>query len=126
MNQITDHTEKKYQEIDILDTETFEMLREYSKGNPDLLKDIIDSFEPEGSVIIEEIKHSILVKNPEMLRKSAHSLAGISGSIGAARLKQVCADTENNIKGNREDVAFLLAQMIIPAYTEVVQMLKGL
>jgi len=125
MHQQAQHTEKNYLEIDILDSETMDVLKEFAQGNPDVVRDIINSFEPEGSVLIDEICTSIATKNLEMLRKSAHSLAGISGSIGASRLKEICADTENSVKAHRNDDAFIIAGKIIPAYNEVVTLLKS-
>lgn len=116
----------KYAEIELLDNETMNMLKDYAKGNPEIVQDIIDSFEPEGSVIITEIDQSIQTRQAESLRISAHSLAGISGSIGASRLKQVCADTENAVKAGEIDEAFDNADHIFSIYNELIVLLKEL
>jgi HPt (histidine-containing phosphotransfer) domain-containing protein len=126
MNNIQNKAPNRYSEIELLDDETMSMLKEYAKGSPEIVQDIIDSYEPEGSVIIAEIKKSIKEKNPELLRISAHSLAGISGSIGAIRLKQACAETENAVKAGKMEDAFENTDYIFGIYDELIDLLKRL
>lgn len=126
MNNIQNKATNRYSEIDLLDDETMSMLKEYAKGSPEIVQDIIDSYEPEGSVIISEIKKSIKEKNSELLRISAHSLAGISGSIGAIRLKQACAETENAVKAGKIEDAFENTKYIFGIYDELIDLLKRL
>lgn len=126
MNNIQNKATNRYSEIDLLDDETMSMLKEYAKGSPEIVQDIIDSYEPEGSVIISEIKKSIKEKNSELLRISAHSLAGISGSIGAVRLKQACAETENAVKAGKIEDAFENTKYIFGIYDELIDLLKRL
>jgi HPt (histidine-containing phosphotransfer) domain-containing protein len=126
MNNTYNDASNRYSEIDLLDNETMSMLKEYAKGSPEIVQDIIDSYEPEGSVIIAEIKKSIAEKNPELLRISAHSLAGISGSIGAIRLKQACAETENAVKAGKTEDAFSNTNHIFNIYDELIDLLKKL
>jgi HPt (histidine-containing phosphotransfer) domain-containing protein len=113
-----------YLQIDILDEETMGMLREYAQGSPEIITDIIDSFEPESSVLVADIKKAIGLKDETLLKSSAHSLSGISGSIGALRLKTICSDTENSLKAGNASQAFMLAEMIFPIYEELVATLK--
>jgi HPt (histidine-containing phosphotransfer) domain-containing protein len=114
----------KYSEIVILDEETMEMLKGFAKGNQEMIQEIIDSFEPEASTLIKEIKRAEGEKDFELLRKSAHSLAGISGSIGALRLKQVSSDIENSIKANKHSEAFENINYLFITYFELIETLK--
>lgn len=118
------NVKEDYLQIEILDEETMGMLREYAQGSPEIITDIIDSFEPESSVLIAEIKKATENKDEALLKSSAHSLSGISGSIGALRLKTICSDTENSLKAGNAAQAFILAEMIFPVYEELIATLK--
>ncbi len=113
-----------YLQIDILDDETMEMLREYTQGSPELITDLIDSFEPESSVLVADIKKALEDKDEALLKSSSHSLSGISGSIGALRLRAVCSDTENSFKSGNTEQAFMIAEIIFPVYEELIAILK--
>ncbi|MFW5687296.1 MAG: Hpt domain-containing protein [Bacteroidota bacterium] len=119
-NQIKDN----YKHLEMLDDETMQMLHEYSEGSPEVIQDIIDSFEPEADKLMEEITRARKSKDTELLRVASHSLSGISGSIGAFRLKQMASDTENAIKAGKTDEAFLIAGAIQSTYDELLQLLK--
>lgn len=119
--------QKDYTEISIIDQETVNMLKEYAAGSPELVKDIIDSFRPEAEELVEKIKNilnSSGTKDFEELRKSVHSLAGISGSIGANRLWQIASDTESAIKEPDFDSAIIRAELIPGVFEELVSELE--
>ncbi len=119
-------TVKEYANIDLIDQETMDMLQEYAKGNPELVTDIIDSFVPEAEELIYKIQNAIQSRNPELLRSSAHSLSGISGSIGASRLRALASDSENAVKEAEHEKAISLATQIPDAYQELLDLLKKL
>jgi len=124
MNNLQTNPAFDYSGFDLLDNETMNMLNEYAKGSPEIVKDIIDSFEPEAKVIIEDITKAAAEKNFENLRVAVHSLAGISGSIGAVRLKQACSDTENAIKSGKTDDALANTPQIITTFHELIDLLS--
>jgi len=113
-----------YDKMEILDDETMEMLREYAQGSPEIITDILDSFEPESSVLISDVNKAINEKDESLLKSSTHSLSGISGSIGAQKLKTICTDTENSLKSGNTEQAFVLAQMIFPVHEELIETLR--
>jgi HPt (histidine-containing phosphotransfer) domain-containing protein len=124
MNNLQANPTYDYSGIELLDNETMNMLNEYAKGSPEIVKDIIDSFEPEAAVIIEDIIRAAAEKNYENLRIATHSLAGISGSIGAVRLKQACSDTENAIKAGKPEDALTNTPQIIRTFHQLIDLLK--
>jgi HPt (histidine-containing phosphotransfer) domain-containing protein len=117
---------EKYQNIDILDQETLKMLEEHAVDNPELVKDIFDSFAPEADEIVNKIAKAIEVNDFDTLKSNAHSLAGISGSIGAMRLRQIAADVEAEIKAGDKEKSLEIAGYIFDAYTEFTQMINKL
>ncbi len=123
MKESDDQNNKNYQNLEILEDETMNMLKEYAKGNPELVQDIVDSFAPEAKVLITSIEKAVSEENPDELQTSAHSLAGISGSIGANRLYQVARDVDNAIKTGQNQLAFNTAKHIKKHYEELVQLL---
>jgi HPt (histidine-containing phosphotransfer) domain-containing protein len=117
---------EKYQNIDILDQETMEMLKEHAADNPELVKDIFDSFAPEADELVNKITKAIEMKDFDALKSNAHSLAGISGSIGAMRLRQIAADVEAEIKLGDKEKSLEIVNYIFDAYTEFTQLLNKL
>lgn len=124
MNYQTEQFLKKYEAIKLLDEETLNMLNEFASGSPEIVQDILDSFEPEAVKLMDEIKSARENEDAHLLKTAAHSLSGISGSIGAARLRQVASDTENAIKAENLNEAFGLSEVLIKTYDELIALLK--
>jgi HPt (histidine-containing phosphotransfer) domain-containing protein len=126
MNLNEEITTNKYSGIELLDDETLTMLRGFAKDNQEMIRDIIDSFEPEASEIIADIKRAVAHCDPDLLRTATHSLAGISGSIGANRLRQVCSDTENLIKSGHTDQAYKNLVHLYSIYFDLIELMRNL
>lgn len=124
MNYQTEQFLKKYDAVKLLDEETLNMLNEYASGSPEIVQDILDSFEPEAVKLMDEIRIARENEDAQLLKTAAHSLAGISGSIGAARLRQVASDTENAIKAENIKEALDLSEILIKTYDELIALLK--
>ena len=120
MNNTNQPNQPGYSSIEMFDQETLSMLKEYAQSDPDVVKDIIDSFEPEASVLIQEIKEAVHNRNNLALKKSAHALAGICGSIGAKKLETICRDVDNRIKSGNAEESFPLTSEIFKAYDELI------
>lgn len=115
-----------YENIEMIDDSTMAMLNEYAQGSPEIVQDIIDSFEPEASVLIKDMNKALQLEDSEMLRKAIHSLAGISGSIGATRLKKISTDLENEIKSGNPESAMDKASTIFHVFDELIIKLKSM
>ena len=118
--------EKNYKDIDNLDQETVAMLEEHAANNPELVRDIFDSFKPEADELIEKITQAIADKDMNALKSNTHSMAGISGSIGALRLKEIASDMEKEIKSGNNEAAIDLAVHLFPAYSEFSDLIDNL
>lgn len=116
----------EYDNLALIDQETLHMLQEYGKGNPEVIKDIMDSFAPEAEELIENIRKAHEQENLEALRTSAHSLAGICGSIGALRLKQIAVDMENALKAGQSEQAQKMVPQLLKTYELLLEHLKTL
>lgn len=124
MNNNNNKSDKsRYTHIEVFDNETQVMLKEFAQTSPDLVQDIIDSFEPEAAVLIAEIRGSVEKSDKTGLQKAVHALAGISGSIGAKKLELVSRDTDKLIKSNDMDKAYSLTEEILLAYDELIESL---
>ncbi|MFN3555439.1 MAG: Hpt domain-containing protein [Bacteroidales bacterium] len=115
---------QKYATIDVIDPETRAMFYEYAHDNAEMVKDIIDSFQPEADELIDNIKELAHGNDPEQLRYNIHSLTGICGSIGAMQLRQIAVDVEVAIKAGQMDTACALAKVIPENYTQLLSELK--
>ena len=115
-----------YNTLDSIDHETMRMLKEYSVDNPELLKDIFDSFEPEAEELIEKLKLTMEERDFEGLRSAAHAMAGICGSVGALRLRKISMDIELKIKSGSNEEAIAIAKYIYPAYNEYKTLITNL
>ncbi len=124
MNSPIEQLQMKYASVKLLDEETINMLNEYASGSPEIVQDIIDSFEPEASKLLGEIKEAQTHNDVQKLQKAIHSLSGISGAIGAARLRRVATDAENAIKAGNIEEGFNLTQVLIVTYDELIALLK--
>lgn len=100
----------------MLDQEMLDMLNDCADGNPEIINDIFDSFSPEADELIQAVQTAIKQQDFENLRKSAHALSGISGSIGASRLQHMATDVENAIKSNQNDLALRIAEELFDNY----------
>lgn len=114
----------RYRDTEMLDEATMAMLNEYAQGNPEIVQDIIDSFEPEATILINDIKTALAKRDAEMLRIAIHSLAGISGSIGASRLKKISTDLENTIKSGNIEEAMNEAPVVFIVFDHLIAILK--
>jgi HPt (histidine-containing phosphotransfer) domain-containing protein len=115
-----------YDNIDNLDKETIKMLEEHSANNPELVRDIFDSFKPEADELMVKIKDAIDERDLETLRSNAHSMAGICGSIGALRLYTISKDIEMEIKTGDGEKAIALARNMFMAYRELLELIENL
>lgn len=114
-----------YNSFESMDHETMKMLKEYSVDNPEVLKDIFDSFGPESAELIERLKFALEKKDFEILRYAAHAMAGICGSVGALRLRKISMDIEQMIKSGNNLEASKIAENIFPAYDEYIDLITN-
>ena len=74
-------------------------------GEPDVLTEILNLFLTETTPRVSRLRNAWTAGNIEEVHRSAHSLKGSAGNIGARRLQAVCGQLED--KGKSGDLGEL-------------------
>ena len=78
-----------------IDFTTIEMLRGLrSEGEADPLIELTEAFVSDSQQRLQELRAALSSGDDRLARRAAHSLKGISGSIGAVRMSELSADLE--------------------------------
>lgn len=101
-----------------VDRNTFDMLLMHCNGDDSIIKDIYESFYQDADLLVMEISEAIQSRQNDSLRQSAHSLSGISGSVGAQKLKEISMLIENYIKAGDTYTAFELSERVGGYYND--------
>ena len=70
-------------------------------GSKDVLKSLFTSFLKDANELVGEINTHLKNKNYQELRKSNHTINGLSGTIGASKMNKICIDISKAIKEER-------------------------
>ena len=78
-----------------LDLQALVDLNDLNSGpEEDILAELIQIFETSTPERMELMGQALLLNDAELMNKTAHSLKGSSGSLGARRFAQVCLELE--------------------------------
>ena len=78
-----------------IDLAMIEMLRGLRGENePDPLLELTDAFEADGNQRMQQLRTALSGGDERMVRRAAHSLKGISSSIGAVKMSELSAGLE--------------------------------
>ena len=80
---------------------------------------LIETFEVDSLVRIEEIKAAVAASDPEAIRRAAHSFKGSTGNMGATLLTELCRELEELGRSGQSLGAEPLVVKIIDAYAKV-------
>ena len=79
----------------LLDLNTIASIREIQNGrSPDILEKLLEIYEQNAPGLIDALRQAIANGDSPSIVSSAHALKSASGSIGAARIFELCADIE--------------------------------
>jgi CheY-like chemotaxis protein/HPt (histidine-containing phosphotransfer) domain-containing protein len=67
---------------------------QYRSGD-NLLPELLGLYQAQGQELTKKLREAVLSENQEAVQRFAHSLKGTAGSIGAARVVQLCKRIEN-------------------------------
>ena len=85
----------------LLDEKILADLRSLNQpGKPDFLKQLTDLFLEDSKLLMDQIHSASDTGEWESLRKTVHSLKGISSNLGAARLAKTCGLVETCLRNN--------------------------
>ena len=80
----------------VLDEAVLDTLRQLTvPGEPDVLTEVLQMFLQEFPPRVERMRNAWAAGNIEEMQRSAHSLKGSAGNIGAKRLYRVCAELDD-------------------------------
>lgn len=63
-------------------------------GSPDFLAELIDLFLKEAAVHLAKLRESYGSKDARLFERSAHTLKGSCGNLGAQAMSRMCADLQ--------------------------------
>lgn len=80
-----------------LDLSVLEMLRAWQEdGQPDLVVELAAVFEADGHDRLVKLRYAVVAGDLPAARRAAHSLRGMSGTIGALHLSALSAELEKS------------------------------
>jgi HPt (histidine-containing phosphotransfer) domain-containing protein len=85
-SSISEEYLQKVNSLPVLNNDTFSNLKKQTQSQPELLKEIFDSFFEDVNEMIAGLKDSVTNQDFQVYTTTLHTLKGLSGTIGASRL----------------------------------------
>ena len=80
----------------VLDAAVIDSLRRLNEdGQPDVVKEVLGLFLTESAARLDSVEAAVRVRDASALQRSAHTLKGASGAIGALALQAACRTLED-------------------------------
>jgi signal transduction histidine kinase/CheY-like chemotaxis protein/HPt (histidine-containing phosphotransfer) domain-containing protein len=97
----------------VLDEAAFDELREFLGAEADdVIDGLLASFRTRTPEMMSEIRDALAQRDAEIVRRNAHTLKGLAGTIGAHRVQALCETLEATIRGSQwTEVAPLLERL---------------
>lgn len=103
-----------------LNKETIDGILELAGGDDFLLVELFESFLEDGKELSDGILNSASNSDWEKLKFDVHTLKGLSATIGATPLFEVCKVMNDDLKTGNDAEAKVLAEEVIQKYKELV------
>jgi len=68
-----------------------------NEGEPDVLTELINLYIKDSSAHMQRVSLAFSQKDEPLLRRSLHSLKGISGNLGATRFSRYCSELNEQL-----------------------------
>ena len=65
-----------------------------SAASPGFLVELIDLFLKEAGILVSKLRESLAAKDAPAFERSAHTLKGSCGNLGAQAMSRMCADLQ--------------------------------
>lgn len=110
---------------EISDTRVIDLscLEEYTDGDPDAIRELVEVFHETASEALGLLEENICEGENTAWSDAAHKLKGASSYLGAEKLRSLCADAQEMKTGRLEERADLY-QRIKESYGDVCEALK--
>jgi HPt (histidine-containing phosphotransfer) domain-containing protein len=89
------------------------------EGQPSVLQKVIRIYLETSPKLIETIRNSITLGDPEATQEAAHSLKSTSANLGAEMLAAFCKELETMGRAGTTDNAILLLPVLEDEYERV-------
>jgi HPt (histidine-containing phosphotransfer) domain-containing protein len=107
-----------------LDESALKNLRDL--GGDDFLAEVIEAFLADGPTLIADLRRSLDSRNPEELRRTAHTLKSNGATLGADRFAELCRTLEQRARDGELDDAPDLVDRIEQEYRPLEDALSAL
>ena len=108
-----------------INNETINTILDLADGDSDILLDLSKSFLNDTKELLDGIKYSVINLNWEKLEFNVHTLKGLSATIGAVPLFEVCKQLNEDLKKGEIKKAISLVNSLNVKYIEVVDYIKS-
>ncbi|NES08398.1 MAG: hypothetical protein F6K22_40030 [Okeania sp. SIO2F4] len=102
-----------------IDKAVLQELKEMAGDAPEMVVEIIDCYLEDTPILLDEISQAIEQLQPELLRKSAHTMKSSSASIGATKLSELCKNLEFIGRGGTTEGANVILSQAKAEYERV-------
>mgnify|MGYP001201396538 CR=1 FL=1 len=107
-----------------LNKHTIEMILELADGDNSVLLELFTSFLKDAKELSEEINNAVYNLDWEQLQFKVHTLKGLSGTIGAGPLFEICKTFNNDLINGNKITAASLANSLTIEYKELVDYIR--
>ena len=105
---------------DVLDPDVVESLRQLTPpGEPDVLAEIFNLFLDEVPKRIDALRSAVRAGDALTVQRTAHSLKGSSGNIGARAMHEVCRQLDERAKSSDLATLHPLVDALVAEYRKV-------
>jgi two-component system CAI-1 autoinducer sensor kinase/phosphatase CqsS len=107
-----------------LNKQTLDMILELADGDNNVLLELFSSFLKDAKELSQEINSAVYNLDWEKLQFKVHTLKGLSGTIGARSLFEICKTLNNDLKNGDKLTAIRLANSIVIECKELADYLR--
>jgi HPt (histidine-containing phosphotransfer) domain-containing protein len=108
----------------VIDLKTFNTLKEV--GDADFINELIDTFLEDGPHMLRDMDRALNENNPELFRRTAHSLKSNANTFGALEFAELARELEFLGRDNQLDAAGDKLKILSAEYAKVETSLKGM
>tara|TARA_Y100000589_G_scaffold282435_1_gene279936 strand:- start:376 stop:723 length:348 start_codon:yes stop_codon:yes gene_type:complete len=108
-----------------LNKETIDMILELANGDNGVLLELFNSFLKDAKELSEDITSAVCNLEWEEVQFKAHTLKGLSGTIGAKTLYDICKTLNSDLKNGNKMTASSLAYSLSVEYKELEKYIEG-
>jgi HPt (histidine-containing phosphotransfer) domain-containing protein len=113
--------------LSVLESAVIDALRALNEeGQPDVVKEVLGLFVTESAARLDAIEAAVRAHDAAALQRSAHTLKGASGAIGAVALQTACRTLEDMGKHGSFDEAPAAVESMRHEYRRVLDAINQL